>query len=335
MSSVTENAKRPMSMNPKKFAFWLFMVTVAMLFAAFTSAYLVRREAGDWKLFDLPLWFVWSTAAIVISSITHQMAYWAAKKDELFSMKVLLVVTFVLGIGFVIFQVKAWKELTTRNIFFAANASHGITAQYFTDTKFENRSAKRIDSLINFDWKDQSPAMNVRADSFSVLWNGLIEVPTNGTYTFFMTSDNVRRVWVDENLILFNNVFSSQGTSEGKVTLTKGEKYALKVEYIEDTGSAAAKLEWAGPGIEKQVIDTQYLWTVTPANASESFLYVITGLHALHIISAIVFLLVVLGYAFRNDIHSKNLLRLELCTTYWHFLGLLWVYLYVFLFFKQ
>jgi cytochrome c oxidase subunit 3 len=63
-------------------------------------------------------------------------------------------------------------------------------------------------------------------------------------------------------------------------------------------------------------------------NPSGSFLYIITGLHAAHIISAIVFLLVVLANALRNRF---NLNQIEMCTTYWHFLGVLWLYLFVFL----
>lgn len=66
-------------------------------------------------------------------------------------------------------------------------------------------------------------------------------------------------------------------------------------------------------------------------NPSGSFLYVITGLHGLHIISAIVFLLIVLASVFRYRVHSKSLLQIEMCTTYWHFLGGLWLYLFVFL----
>ena len=66
-------------------------------------------------------------------------------------------------------------------------------------------------------------------------------------------------------------------------------------------------------------------------NPSGSFLYVISGLHAVHIISAIVFLLIVLNSAVRKKIHSKNMAQMEMCTTYWHFLGALWLYLFVFL----
>lgn len=69
----------------------------------------------------------------------------------------------------------------------------------------------------------------------------------------------------------------------------------------------------------------------TGGNVSESFFYVFPGLHGAHIISAIIFLLIVCNSAFKGKIHSKNMAQMEMCTTYWHFLSGLWLYLFVFL----
>ncbi|MEQ9424751.1 MAG: cytochrome c oxidase subunit 3 [Cyclobacteriaceae bacterium] len=66
-------------------------------------------------------------------------------------------------------------------------------------------------------------------------------------------------------------------------------------------------------------------------NAVGSFIYVLTGLHAFHLISGIIFLLIVLISAMKFKVHSRQMLQIEMCATYWHFLGGLWVYLYVFL----
>lgn len=66
-------------------------------------------------------------------------------------------------------------------------------------------------------------------------------------------------------------------------------------------------------------------------NPAGSFIYILTGLHGLHLVSGLVFLLVVLAGAFKYRIHSRNLTTLEMCSTYWHFLGGLWIYLYLFL----
>lgn len=67
------------------------------------------------------------------------------------------------------------------------------------------------------------------------------------------------------------------------------------------------------------------------SNPSGSFLYILSGLHAFHIITGLVFLLSVLILALKGKIHSKAMLWSESCGTYWHFLGGLWIVLYVFL----
>jgi cytochrome c oxidase subunit 3 len=64
---------------------------------------------------------------------------------------------------------------------------------------------------------------------------------------------------------------------------------------------------------------------------SGSFVYVLSGLHGAHVISAVIYLAVIFVAAARMEIHSKKLTRLEMCMTYWHFLGVLWLYLFGFL----
>ena len=70
-------------------------------------------------------------------------------------------------------------------------------------------------------------------------------------------------------------------------------------------------------------------------NPGGSFLYVITGLHALHLVSGVIFLIIMLISSFSYKVHSKRLVKLEMCLTYWHFLGGLWVYLFMFLLFNH
>lgn len=66
-------------------------------------------------------------------------------------------------------------------------------------------------------------------------------------------------------------------------------------------------------------------------NPAGSFLYVLTGLHGLHLLSGLIFLIVVLVRAFRYKVHAKSLDQIEMCATYWHFLDGLWLYLFIFL----
>ena len=69
----------------------------------------------------------------------------------------------------------------------------------------------------------------------------------------------------------------------------------------------------------------------TGGNVSHSFVYVLSGAHGVHLISGVVFLLIVLAATFKYKVHSKNMTRIEMCATYWHFLDVLWLYLFVFL----
>jgi cytochrome c oxidase subunit 3 len=183
---IVEEAKSQMSMHPKKFALWLFIVTVIMIFAALTSAYIVRQADGNWVLFDLPNLFLITTGIILLSSATMHWTYVSVKNNRLESAKVAIVITTILGVAFLIGQYMAWGEMVNQSVYLVGNPSG-------------------------------------------------------------------------------------------------------------------------------------------------SFVYVISGLHGVHIVGGLVFLLVVMVSVFRLKIHSKNLLQIEMCATYWHFLDGLWLYLFVFL----
>lgn len=178
--------EQPLSMHPKKFALWLFIVTVVMIFAAFTSAHIVRQADGDWLIYDVPP-MLWVTSGIILaSSAFMQWAYIAAKKDKLEQVKLALSITTLLGFVFLYGQFQAWGQLVDAGVFFVGN----------------------------------------------------------------------------------------------------------------------------------------------PAG---SFMYVFTGIHAAHLISGVIYLLYMLISSFRYKVHAKNMLNMDMCTTYWHFLGGLWIYLFIFL----
>ncbi|GAA0879755.1 hypothetical protein GCM10009119_27240 [Algoriphagus jejuensis] len=178
--------EQPISMHPKKFALWLFMVTVVMVFAGLTSAYIVRQSEGNWLDYELPAIF-WLTSGIaVMSSLTLQWASYSARKDNFVNLKTGMVLTVLLGIAFLVGQWYSWVAMVDREVFFVGNPSG-------------------------------------------------------------------------------------------------------------------------------------------------SFLYVFTGLHAVHLISGVIFLIIVLISTFRLKVHSRAMIPMEMATTYWHFLGGLWLYLFMFL----
>jgi cytochrome c oxidase subunit 3 len=70
-------------------------------------------------------------------------------------------------------------------------------------------------------------------------------------------------------------------------------------------------------------------------NASQSFIYVFTGFHLAHIIAGVIVLLIVLLHKLGKLTQARNIFRMELASLFWHFLDILWIYIYVFLLLNQ
>jgi cytochrome c oxidase subunit 3 len=177
---------RVKSMHPKKFAMWLFIISVTMIFAALTSAYVVKKAEGNWLLFEFPAMFNYTSLIIVLSSVSMHFAYLSSKNNNIINIRIGLAVTAILALAFSVGQYLSWGELVDANVFFVGN----------------------------------------------------------------------------------------------------------------------------------------------PAG---SFIYVFTGLHIAHLLGGLIFIFIVLVRAFKYEVHSKSMVSIEMCTTYWHYLGGLWLYLYLFL----
>ena len=78
-----------------------------------------------------------------------------------------------------------------------------------------------------------------------------------------------------------------------------------------------------------------YFSNATPSEISFSFVYVIAGIHFVHILGGMVLLGVLLFRSINLKVHKKNLVFIKICKTYWHFLGILWIFLFLFLYFAN
>ena len=171
--------------HPHKFALWVAIASIIMMFAGLTSAYIVKSGQANWQEVKTPTTFWYSTAVLIISSITIQASLRAIRQKAMGQYRLLLLATLVLGIAFVILQ---W---------------------------------------IGFSW----------------LW------------------------------------------------------------------SHGVHFEGAGEG---------------------QFLYIIFGLHALHVLGGIIALIVILAKQYFGKIRSYNTTSAEVMSTYWHFVDVLWIYLLIF-----
>src|ERR1700761_9512325 len=180
--TVNEQRKK---IHPHKFTLWVALGSIIMMFAGLTSAYIVKRDQPGWTTFSIPKAFWYSTAVILASSLTIQMALKAFKDREMQRYRNLLTTTAILGILFVILQ-----------------------------------------------------------------WMGF------------------RQIW--------NTGITFRGSGGGQ------------------------------------------------------FLYIIAGLHAVHVLGGILALVIMIGKAFVSKVRNYNSVPVELMSTYWHFVDLLWIYLLIF-----
>lgn len=103
---------------------WIGIVSIVMLFAGLTSAYVVRAQNGNWLVFQLPPIMLISTAVIVTSSLTMFLAQRAIKKDNYQLTSIALLATLLLGIAFFYTQYAGWKQLSAQGIYFAGKFSN-------------------------------------------------------------------------------------------------------------------------------------------------------------------------------------------------------------------
>jgi len=181
-NTVSEQKKR---IHPHKFTLWVAIGSIIMMFAGLTSAYIVKRDQPGWTTFDMPRTFLLSTAVILLSSLTMQIALKSFRGRKMDRYRGFITVTAILGLVFVVLQ-----------------------------------------------------------------WIGFTQIWDSGV-TF--------------------------------------------------RGSGAGQ-----------------------------FLFVIAGLHALHVIGGVIALLVMFIKAYRTNVRSYNIVPVEVVSSYWHFVDILWIYLLIF-----
>ncbi len=82
-----------------------------------------------------------------------------------------------------------------------------------------------------------------------------------------------------------------------------------------------------------QIIDLGYNFTGPTSNITMTFIFTIAFVHILHVAVGLICLLVVIYNHFKQKYNVKKMLGLELAATYWHFVDILWIYLFLFLYF--
>ena len=112
------NTQQRQKIHPHKFIMWVAIGSIVMMFAGLTSAFIVKSNQAGWKDVVIPNVFWTSTAVILVSSITVQMALRSFKQREMNQYRLLIAVTFLLGTAFVILQVLGFQQLWNQGVQF-------------------------------------------------------------------------------------------------------------------------------------------------------------------------------------------------------------------------
>ncbi|NDP26103.1 MAG: heme-copper oxidase subunit III [Flavobacterium sp.] len=82
-----------------------------------------------------------------------------------------------------------------------------------------------------------------------------------------------------------------------------------------------------------QIVANGYYFTGAESSITTTFLYIVTVVHLAHLAGGLIALLIIIYNQLKHKYNSSKMLGIELGVMYWHFLDLLWVYLFLFLFF--
>lgn len=108
----------------KKMMLWFGIISMGMMFAGLTSAYVVSKSRPDWMGdFELPKALFWSTGIILLSSITLHLAKKSIELNDRKKGLLLLVATFLMGVGFVALQFESFNQIISSGFYFTGSES--------------------------------------------------------------------------------------------------------------------------------------------------------------------------------------------------------------------
>ena len=152
----------------------------------------------------------------------------------------------------------------------------GLAATYFNNMDLTNQALQRIDPTVNFNWGNGSPDPSIGDNTYSARWEGYIEVPSSGNYTFYTYTDDGVRLWVDGQLIINNWTDHGPTEDQAQIGMGIGNLVPIRLEWYENGGGAVMELRWSSNQVPKQIIPQQFLYpeipsisvTVTPMDAT-------------------------------------------------------------------
>jgi beta-glucosidase len=127
----------------------------------------------------------------------------------------------------------------------------GLKADYFKGINLEGAPVlSRVDKAVDFTFAAPDAIPTVGNMNFSARWTGFLTPLESGTFDLGFNGDDGYRVWMDDKLLLEDWSMHGASLKTTPVTLEKGHKYAIKIEYFQAAGGAVAQFVWYPPTVD-------------------------------------------------------------------------------------
>ena len=237
----------------KTMLMYFIVFAITMLFAGFTSAYIVSNMGQFWVHVEPPPMFWVSNAVIALSSLTLWWATRSMAQGQAKQSMVAMGATLALGVAFTITQAEGWKSL----------------------------------SDIGMGWDTSETSLGT-----AFRWNNL-------------------KAMAESDAVY-------------------GEDYDFRYDgqaLLHD----AARGEYYAPD-DALMVEPITVKVLQSSNSGGGYIWALVLTHILHLVLGLAYLIVNGIRVFRGTIHSGDFVQLKALGIYWHFLGILWIYLFAFLF---
>lgn len=135
----------------------------------------------------------------------------------------------------------------------APSGQPGLRAEFYRGINFNAFEYERIDSAVAFDlgrWTRLWPGAPL--DTLSARWTGILTVPTTGTWTLYVDSDDGCRLWVDG--VKVQDFWAGRSAETATTLALSAGHHPVRLEYFESFSVARCRLSWSGPGVVKQAV---------------------------------------------------------------------------------
>jgi beta-glucosidase len=137
-----------------------------------------------------------------------------------------------------------------------ANSQPGLTAEYFANTNLSGAPAlNRVDSAINFEWNNVSPAPGFPPGNYSVRWAGELVPPVDGDYRLGVNTDGGSRLFLDGKKIIDDWNPHGARVMTTLVHLQAGHAYSIRMEYSHTWWESTVRLLWLPPNLTQEAVD--------------------------------------------------------------------------------